>query len=70
MATTEQTTFGEISVNEYKGDRECDACVGYMENGEPKKCTYTASYTVLRHHTGVAEFYCETHSKDSWKDIA
>lgn len=69
MATSRQTTFGKVSVNSYTGDRECDACTGYDGNGEPKKCTNTASYTILRHLTGVAEFYCEIHAKDTWKDM-
>lgn len=69
MATTKQDTFGRISVNHYTGNRKCDASTGMKPNGEPKKCTNSAHYAVLRHLTGVAEFYCKTHGKEDWDDI-
>ena len=64
-----QSTFGRISITKYKGERTCDACTGYKGNGEPKRCTNTAKYAVLRHVTGMSEYYCKIHAKDSWQDI-
>lgn len=70
MATTKQTTFGDISANLYRGERECDGCTGFDDNGDPQKCTNSAHITILRHATGVAEFYCKVHSKDTWIEMA
>lgn len=67
---TIQESFGNVSVNKYNGSNRCDRCVGYKGNGEPMRCTNTASIAILRHYTGVAEFYCKIHSKDSWVEMA
>lgn len=69
MAHSQQSTFGNVTVNDYNGDRECDGCIGFREDGTPKKCNNTASITIMRHSTGIAEFYCNIHKKDSWDDI-
>jgi hypothetical protein len=71
MGATQTTLeMQELTVNHYlRQDRECDACVGYKGNGEPKRCGNTAKYAVLR-ESGIAEFFCGIHAKDDWKEIA
>lgn len=74
MSQSRQATFGKITVNEYNGEfggkRGCDECVGTGDNGLPVKCSNNASYVILRHKTGIAEFYCKTHAKDTWIEMA
>jgi len=65
-----QSTFGEIAVNHYSGDRRCDYCLGIGENGEPKRCTNSASIVILRGNVGVAEFFCKMHTMDTWEEMA
>lgn len=69
MATSQQSTFGDVSVNLNKSNHTCDGSTGLGPNGEPKRCGNTAHYVVLRHVTGMAEFYCKTHAKDTWEEM-
>lgn len=70
MASSRQTTFSSIAVTEHAGDRRCDGAVGYHGDGTPKRCNNTASIGIMRERTGVAEFYCRIHSKDTWVEMA
>lgn len=66
---TEQETFGNVSVNQYSGDRRCDSITGIDEDGNPERCKNTAGLTILR-RGGIAEFYCGIHTKDVWDEMA
>lgn len=67
---TIQGTLGTVFVNKYTGDEHtCDKCMGIGENGKPQTCSNTASYVIHRKYTGISEFFCKMHSKDSWQDI-
>jgi len=70
MASNKQQTFGNISVNKYNGDRGCDECLRFNEDGEPVRCGNSASYAILRHKEGLTFFYCKIHAKDTWVEMA
>jgi hypothetical protein len=70
MATKQETLgIDTVAVNRYKkGKRTCDKCIGFKGNGEPKRCDNTAKITILR-ETGIAEFYCGMHTKETWEEM-
>lgn len=70
MASSHQSTFGRIAVNEHTGTRRCDGCTGFNEDGTPNRCQNTASIGIMRERTGIAEFYCKIHAKDTWLEMA
>jgi hypothetical protein len=70
MATSQQTTLGEISVRESRGNHRCDELVGHKENGEPIRCPNSDKICIVHESTGTIEFYCKKHSKDTWVEMA
>lgn len=69
LASTEQQTFGKVSVNKYSGDRRCDSITGIDDDGNPERCPNDARLTILQ-RGGIAEFYCGIHTKDVWEEMA
>jgi hypothetical protein len=70
MASSQQSTFGRIAVNEDTSSRRCDGCTGFHEDGSPKRCDNGSAIVIFRERTGVAEFYCRIHAKDTWLEMA
>lgn len=69
MASSQQSTFGEVYVNRHNGDRQCDKCVSIDGDGKPVRCTNTAKIVLHRKYTGVSEFYCGIHTLNTWEDM-
>lgn len=64
-----QSTFGDLKINHYHGERRCDKLVGYdEETGEPQRCKNNAKIAVLP-GSQIARFYCGVHTKDTWEEM-
>lgn len=66
---SQQATIGEVYVNEYDGNRNCDSVVDFGKDAKPIKCSNTAAIVIHRKINGFSEFYCKTHAMDTWLEM-